>query len=75
MVVESACCQFRFQCCNTSLFLCPSHIEVTPDGHGYISISIISQKDISPKVEGSYPVVKARELLQMAVQFAFGMTN
>ena len=50
----------------------PRLLRVTPDVHGYISASTISQKHISPKVDGSYPVVKAKELLETAVQLGFG---
>lgn len=50
----------------------PRLLRLSPDAHGFISASTISQKHISLKVEGSYPVVKARELIETAAQLGFG---
>ncbi len=47
-------------------------LRVRPDELGYISASLIAQKHISSKVEGSYPVTKAKELLETAAQLGFG---
>ncbi len=50
----------------------PRMLRVRPDELGYISASLTAQKHISSKVEGSYPVTKAKELLETAAQLGFG---
>ena len=43
-----------------------------PDKDGFIAPSLISQKHICQRVNGSYPVAKAVELLQTAEKLGFG---
>ena len=50
----------------------PRLLMVEPDQDGLIAPSTISQKHISQRVSGSYPVQKAVELMETAEKLGFG---